>query len=489
MSRRAVIVGAGLGGLAAGLRLRARGWDVTVCEAGPAVGGKMNRWSSHGFTFDTGPSLITMPWVFADLFEAAGSRLDEHIELVPLQPLSQYIYDDGTQFTYSASLPEWLRTLDRIAPGDQAGFLKFLELGARLWEVSKQTFLRRTPYDPPGAGDGKVLRNFPVRYGWGNYNRTVEAHFKSPYLRQLYNRYPTYVGSSPYLSPATLAIIPYLEFAFGGWYVRGGLYRIVEALTALSKQAGIELCTNATVTRIRSERGRVCGVTLASGETLPADIVVMNGDASQVERLLGRTESRPRSRSMSGVVLLLGIDRTLPDFGPHTIFFSADYRREFAQIFEERRFPDDPTVYVNIPSRVDRTLAPSGGEALFVMANAPAGAEGDPSAWNDAVTAEARGRIFARLKKSGFPDLTESTVVADVWTPRRIEERYLMPGGSIYGPDSHGWRNAFLRPRNKNGACQGLYLVGGSTHPGGGTPTVLLSAQITCDLIDRHERG
>ena len=199
---------------------------------------------------------------------------------------------------------------------------------------------------------------------------------------------------------------------------------------------------------------------------------------------------------MSGVVLLLGIDRTLPDFGPHTIFFSADYRREFAQIFEERRFPDDPTVYVNIPSRVDRTLAPAGGEALFIMANAPAGlanapagAEGDPSAWNETATAEARNRIFARLKKSGFPDLTESTVVADVWTPRRIEERYLMPGGSIYGPDSHGWRNAFLRPRNKSGACQGLYLVGGSTHPGGGTPTVLLSAQITCDLIDRHERG
>ncbi len=486
MNRRAVIIGAGLGGLAAALRLQSRGWQVTVCEASSTFGGKMNRWIKQGYTFDTGPSLITMPWVFADLMEAAGSRLEDHLELVPLHPLSRYVYDDGTAFTYTSSLPDWLRTLEQIStPADRAGFLRFLELGSRLWEVSKQTFLKRTPYDPPGRGDGAVLRNMPLRYGWGNYNRMVEAHFESPYLRQLYNRYPTYVGSSPYHSPATLAVIPYLEYAFGGWYVRGGLYCIVEALVQLARTKGVELRANEPVVRIHADKGRVSAVGLESGEIVPADIVVMNGDAATLPQLLGREESKPRTRSMSGFVLLLGLNRELPQYDPHTIFFSADYRHEFARIFDEQRFPEDPTVYVNIPSRVDRTLAPIGGETLFVMANAPAQSE----PWNARHTQEAKARVLARLRKSGFPDLSDAIVVEDIWTPRRIEECYRMPGGAIYGSDSHGWRNAFLRPRNKSSDCGGLYLVGGSTHPGGGTPTVLLSAQITCKLIEQHERA
>jgi phytoene desaturase len=483
LSRSAVIVGGGLGGLAAGLRLRAAGWRVSICEAGPRMGGKMNRWSSGGFTFDTGPSLITMPWVFADLFAAAGSRLEEHLDLIPLSPLAHYIYADGVNFTYSSSLPDWFKTLARIAPEDKQGFLKFLELGARLWEVSRRTFMSRSPYDPPGKGDWEVLRHMPVRYGWGNYNATVRAHFKSPYLRQLFNRYPTYVGSSPHLSPATLAVIPYLEFAFGGWYVRGGLYGIVESVVSLACRNGVEMRTNSRVARIERAGGRVTGVVLDSGEQIPAGIVVMNGDAAMVPELLGEAAAPATSRSMSGFVMLLGIRRQLPQLQPHTIFFSDDYEREFDEICDRRQFPTDPTVYVNAPSRVDRSIVPEDGESLFIMANAPARSD----QWSQAEIRQARDRVFARLQRSGFPDISNDIAVEDIWTPRRIEETYLMPGGAIYGTDSHGWRNAFLRPRNKNQSTHGLYHVGGSTHPGGGTPTVLLSAEITCKLIQRHE--
>ncbi len=472
-----MIIGGGLGGLAAALRLRASGWNVRICEAGWRMGGKMNRWCSGGFTFDTGPSLITMPWVFSDLFKAAGSRIEDHLQLIPLSPLSEYVYPDGTSFTYSSSLPDWFETLARIAPEDKDGFLKFLGLGARLWEVSRRTFMSRSPYDPPGKGDWEVLRHMPIRYGWGNYDRTVRAHFSSPYLRQLFNRYPTYVGSSPYLSPATLAVIPYLEFTYGGWYVRGGLYKIVEALVSLASERGVELSNHSRVTSITKTRGRVTGVVLETGEAIPADIVIMNGDAATVPELLGEPATPPQSRSMSGFVMLLGIDRELPELQPHTIYFSADYEREFTEIFKGAQFPTDPTIYVNAPSRLDRSLVPEGGESLFIMANAPAGAE----------VSTARERVFERLRKSGFPCIAGNIVVEDIWTPRRIEETYLMPGGSIYGTDSHGWRNAFLRPRNKSRACAGLYHVGGSTHPGGGTPTVLLSAEITCKLIQRHE--
>jgi phytoene desaturase len=474
MTRRVAIIGGGLGGLATGLRLRKRGFEVSLFEAGPTLGGKMNRWESFGFIFDTGPSLITMPWVFEDLFRAAGSSLAEHVTLTPLHPLSEYFFDDGTRFTYTSDLPAWLQTLRQLNPRDVNGFFRFQNLGARIWEVSKQTFMRRTPTDRPSIDDLKVLRHFPLRYGWGNYHRTVSAHFQDPHLIQLFDRYPTYVGSSPYRSPATLALIPYLEFAFGGYSVNGGLYSIVEGIVALSRQAGVELNTNSRVTKIETSHGLATAICLENGQRIAADIVVMNGDSATLDTLLGGSAT-PDHRSMSGFVTLLGIRRDLPELQQHSIFFSADYQREFSQIFDEKRFPDDPTVYVNAPSRQDRSLVPGSGETLFIMANAPANGSAD--------IGEFRQRVFARLRRGGFPDIEKDIVVEDCWNPARIADRYLMPGGAIYGSDSHGWKNAFLRPSNRHERISNLYRVGGSTHPGGGTPTVLLSAEITCGLI------
>lgn len=478
--KTAVVVGGGLGGLAAALRLRTRGWQVTVFEAGPTFGGKMNRWESGGFRFDTGPSLITMPWVFEELFREAGGHLEEHAKLQALHPLAEYIFADGAQFTYSASLPEWIPALQRIEPRDVDGFFRFMQLGARLYEVSKRTFLKRSPYSLPRPEDARVLRHMPVRHGWGNYHRTVESHFRSPYLRQMFDRYPTYVGSSPYRAPATLAVIPYMEYAFGGFAVEGGLYRIVEGLVSLALESGVELVPNARVRSFTRSGNTVTGVVLEDGDQVSADVVVMNGDASAAHALLGEPAA-PREDSMSGFVMLLGLCKELPRMQQHSVYFSSDYKAEFSQIFDEHRFPDDPTVYVNIPSRGDRSLVPGGGETLFIMANAPSSEDG----WDADRICEARRRVFARLRKSGFPEIEGDIAVSDVWTPRRIAHRYLMPGGSIYGAASHGWRNSFLRPANKSRRHPGLYHVGGSTHPGGGTPMVLLSAQITCESIER----
>lgn len=489
--RTAVIIGGGLGGLGVALRLAARGWRVTVCEQGASFGGKMNRYEVAGFRFDTGPSLITMPWVFAETFAAAGSRIEDHLELVPVHPLSEYIYADGTRFTYSAALPEWLSTVKNLEPRDVDGFLRFLKLGAQLYEVSQATFLRRRPLDWPRATDAAALKHMPWRYGWGNYHATVAAHFHSPHLQQLYDRYPTYVGSSPYQAPATLAVIPYIEYAFGGWYVSGGLYRLVESLVELAEQAGVTMLRNARVERIEHAHGRVTGVRLANDTRLAAEVVVMNGDASHAPRMLGANDKNgrslpPRERSLSGLVFLFGVKRALPELPHHAIYFSADYRREFAELFDERKFPTDPTVYVNAPSRSDASVVPGTGETLFVMANAPAN---DDDHWDEAQIVAARQRVLARLRAGGFPEIENDIVVSDVWTPQRIAANYLMPGGAIYGTHSHGWRRAFLRPPNKDRRYRGLYYVGGSTHPGGGTPTVLLSAQITSELIERYERA
>ena len=507
--RRAVVIGGGLGGLATALRLAAGGWEVEVCEGGPRLGGKMNTFEREGFRFDTGPSLITMPWVFEELFAAAGSRLSEHVKLAPVHALADYAFDDGTRFGYTSRLPEWLSTVRRLEPRDCDGFLRFMRLGARLFALSRETFLRRPPLAPPDLRSLKALRHLPLGRAWGNYHATVAAHFRSPHLRQMFDRYPTYVGSSPYASPATLSVIPYIEFAHGGWHVEGGLYRLVESMAALARTLGVRLHTGARVAAIERDGRRVRGVRLASGERLAANVVVMNGDAATTEALLdggavngnngsgvsgegsgvnggdgGREARRAKERSLSGFVMLLGLRRRLEGLAHHTVYFSSDYRAEFSQLFDERRFPDDPTVYVCAPSRTDPGLAPAGGETLFVMANAPA----DGDVWDERRVASARERVFARLSKGGFPDLGTDVVVSDVWTPGRFAGAYLSPGGSIYGTHSHGWRRAFLRPPNRHPRVGGLYQVGGSSHPGGGTPTVLLSARITSELIGRYER-
>ncbi len=489
MTKRAVVIGAGLGGLATAARLARTGWRVTVCEAGDSFGGKMNRWAPDGFHFDTGPSLITMPWVFRETFEAAGGRLEDYAELVRLDPIAQYRFDDGTEFDYTSRLPEWHATLGRLNSLDVEGFHRFMALGGKLFELSSATFFRRSPFERPRLSELRAITGVPLRHAWGNYQRMVESFFRDRRLRQLFGRYPTYVGSSPYQAPSTLAVIPYIEFSLGGYAVRGGLYRIVEGLADLARAAGAELRACARVTRIVTSRGSVSHVELSGGERIDCDVAVMNGDAATLDELLGRNRNEagensaaPPDRSMSGVVFLFGLNRRLRGIQPHTVMFSADYRREFSQIFEHSHFPEDPTVYVNAPSVADRSLAPEGGETLFVMANAPA----SHTVWDAKKICEARSRILARLRRSGFPAFEGAITVSDVWTPNRLANRYLAPGGAIYGGNSHGWKNAFLRPANRSRKADGLYLVGGSSHPGGGTPTVLMSAAITTRLIERR---
>ncbi len=485
--KKAVVIGAGLGGMATALRLAANGWAVTVCERGATPGGKMNRWSTQGYTFDTGPSLITMPDVFEELYQSLGTDMREYVELMQLTHQVYYTFDDGTKCSQSASLPEWLNTVRRFE-GTTEGFMAYMELGARLHEVSKSTFFARSPVEPPGKETMHVLANMPLRRGWGNYHKEMCHYIKSPYLRRIYDRYMTYVGSSPHQSPGTLCVVPYVEYAQGGWHIRGGLYGIIQSLETLMAKHDVELRLNAEVDQIAHTGKKVEGVRLASGERLDADAVIMNGDVSMTGPMLGMDKHRecpPDERSLSGLVFLFALKNRHPDWSHHQVCFSRDYDHEFRQLFVDRCFPDDPTVYVNMPSITDRSMTPGDGEVMFVMANAPAN---DEISWNAANTEVARQRVLNRLKVSGFPDFADEIVASDIWTPERIAKTYAMPGGAIYGRNSHGKKNAFMRPLNKDMGIKGLYYVGGSTHPGGGTPTVLMSARITANLIQKHEK-
>jgi phytoene desaturase len=477
---KAIIVGGGLGGLALALRLRAAGWQVTILEHKATLGGKMNRFSERGFRFDTGPSLITMPHVFAELFAAAGERMEDHLAFERVDPHAEYVFPDGVRIRCPDDVGQWIQTIRAIEPRDAAGFEKFWRLGARLYQLSERTFFARGIYAPPRLRDLAMVARIPLRLGWGNYARAVESLFRSPHLRQIYNRFPTYVGSSPYLCPATLLVIPYIEHRFGAWYVRGGLYRIVESLASLACGRGIEIRTSARVTAIDTHAGRVTGVHLESGERIAAQAVAMNGDAATLRALLGNGAVRENGkRSLSGLVMLFGIRRLLENVCHHTVLFSRDYQAEFDDLFVRREFPRDPTVYVSVPSIADRSIAPENCDCVFAMANAPAGPV-KPESFETV-----RHRVLERLQSGGFPDLQNLAVVCDIWTPERFAGDYLCPGGAIYGEASHDWRGAFLRPSNKDRRIRGLFRVGGSSHPGGGTPTVLMSARITADAMGR----
>ena len=485
--RKACVIGAGLAGMAVALRLAVRGWQVQVFENSASPGGKMNFWECEGFRFDTGPSLITMPWVFEELFAAAGERMTHHLQLRQVDPLARYFFADGGQLEVAASLPRWLSTLREAEPQGDIQFLRMMRLGAKLFELSRHTFFRRAPSEPPDWETFAALRHLVLRRAWGSYQKTVHSFFRSARLRHIYERFPTYVGSSPARIPATLMLIPYLEHAFGAWHVAGGLYTIIERLRELGKKHGVCFRTGCRVTRIRTKNKRVEAIELADGSAHPCSISVFNGDASLLPALLGQSESATipeEDRSLSGLVLLFGLRKKLWDAAHHTVCFSGDYGKEFDELFSLRKFPEDPTVYVSIPSRDDPGLAPPGCETLFVMANAPAN---DKDRWDQGMVQAAKTRVMARLARGGFPAFENDIAVQSVVTPRQMAERYLMPGGAIYGTNSHGWRNAFFRPPNKHKSVGGLYCVGGSTHPGGGTPTVLLSAKIVGELIRKYE--
>lgn len=485
--RHVAVIGGGLGGLATALRLAHLGWRVTVYERFQRVGGKMNRLEADGFRFDTGPSLITMPWVFEELFASVDEVLAHHLAFVPVEPLCHYTFADGTTLTMSRRLSESLPAIRRLEGRHAQGFLQFVSMGARVLDLSLKTFFDRSPWERPRLGDVSALLPPPPPALLRPYASVVADLCRSPHVRQLLNRYATYVGSDPSRLPAMYSVIPAMEMLYGGVHIVGGLYRLIEVLEDLCRHRGVEIRTNCHVHRILVSGKRVHAVEVGDGEMVPCDVVVFNGDTARLSGLLGeRGRNTPATdRSLSGLVFLYSIRRRLEGHPHHHVFFSADYDAEFRELFIERRFPTDPTVYVCIPTRTDTSMAPPGCEAVFVMANAPAN-DGDD--WDVSMQEEAKDRVLARLRGSGLAEILRNGRLEAVLTPRVMGDTFDMPGGAIYGAAAHGIRSAFLRPPNRHPRIRGLYCVGGSTHPGGGTPTVLLSARIVTRLINAHEQ-
>jgi len=488
--RRVVVVGAGLGGLSAAARLAALGHEVTVCEQAPTIGGKLGWFSRDGFSFDTGPSLLTLPAVQRDLFLKTGRPLEEVLDVVALDPVAHYRFADGTELDVpGGGLPQVAAAMDEaLGAGAGAQWTAFLERAAAIWDVAREPFLE-SPLQGPrtllrlarSASDVRTVAPWRSLRGLGRQYLTDER------LRVLLDRYATYSGSHPAKAPAALATVPFVEQSFGAWYVRGGLRRLAEAVAERARELGVTVRTSCPVESVLTTDGRASGVRLAGGEELPADVVVSAVDAAQLYgHLLPRPRLRPaaRRRSSSGFVLLLALDGRTPGLRHHTVLFPGDYDAEFAALAAGRPVAD-PTVYVSAPD--DPELRPDDDtEAWFVLVNAPVHDPGGRAPggtdWREPGLADRYADHVLEVMAQRGLDVRDRLRWREVRTPADLATATLSDGGAIYGTSSDGARSAFLRPANAS-PVPGLFLVGGTSHPGGGLPLVGLSARIVADLV------
>lgn len=498
---RVVVVGAGMGGLAVAARLAKQRHDVVVCEQAAVVGGKVGTYSRDGFTFDTGPSLLTLPAVYRDLFRKTGRPLERELDLVPVDPACHYRFADGTEVDVpNASRGRLIRAFDEaFGPGSGTQWAALLDRASAIWEAARVPFLE-SPLDGRRTlvryarrlGDARTIAPFSSLRALGR------CYLTDPRLRMYLDRYATYSGSDPRRAPAAMVVIPYLEQVFGSWYVPGGLRRLADALHERVLLRGVKVRTSADVVEVLVEGGRAAGVRLADGEVVRAGLVVADADASYLYRDLvrsplaetARRRLRRTSPSLSGFSILLALRGRTPGLRHHTVLFPEDYDDEFDSVFgvgrhrgRPRACPD-PAIYISAPD--DPALRPSDDtEAWFVLVNAPRHSPGDPGAgidWHAAGFADAYAdRVLAVMAARGL-DVRERVLWRVIRTPADLERETRSPGGSIYGTSSNGARAAFLRPANRS-PVPGLFLVGGSGHPGGGLPLVGMSADIVARLI------
>ncbi len=485
-----IVVGAGLGGLGAAVRLAGAGYKVTLLEKHERAGGKLNLVECEGFRFDTGPSLVTLPGVIADTFRAAGRRMQDYLALTPLDPICRYRFPDGSEMDMSSNLSQLAREVETLSPGDVTGLFRFLAYSRTLFKRAGPIFLLRERPKPRdllsrrGIDAARIDAHISM-------HRAVSRFFKDRRLVQLFDRYATYNGSSPYRAPATLSMIPHIEIAGGGWYIQGGLYRLAEALLAVAKELGVEFRPGCEVTQVLFQGAQAVGVRLANSEEVRADNIVVNADPMyaypalvpsrrQDKRLVKRMKRL--EPSSSGFVLLLGVRGDYERLSHHNIFFGGDYKGEFSAIFERGIPAPDPTIYVACTSKSDPAQAPPGHLNLFVLVNAPALPANGASKW-DMWKRPYRDAIIGKLEAAGLAALKDRIVFEEVITPEDFREQYNAWRGSIYGLPSNSRATAFLRPPNRAPGVDGLYFVGGSVHPGGGIPLVLLSARLVARLV------
>ncbi len=486
--KQAIVIGSGIGGLASALRLRAKGYNVTVFEKNAYTGGKLSEVRIGSYRFDAGPSLFTLPEQVDELFELFGENPRKHFTYRKLDTVCNYFWDDGCRLRASGKTNQFASDAARICGGDEKSILRYLQKSRFIYDTTAPVFLDQSLHKLKNYINFKTLKGIVRMPLLGIFGKLHDANAKqlnSDKLVQLFNRYATYNGSDPYRAPAVLQSIPHLEFHTGAWLPEGGMHSISKSLTELAMRHGVDFRLSAEIDKICVEGKRVIGIE-SKGEFQRADVVVCNSDVFTAYRSLLREFKAPerilgQERSSSALIFYWGIRKQFDALDVHNIFFSADYREEFRLLFEGKTVSEDPTVYVHITSIHEKQDAPEGCANWFVMVNVP----GDTGQDWELLRTKIRTSILAKLERNLGEAIEPLIDAEDYLDPRRIASRTFSHQGSLYGASSNSMFAAFLRHANYSSSIKNLWFCGGSVHPGGGIPLCLKSAKIATSMIPK----
>jgi len=489
--RRAVIVGSGFGGLATAIRLLADGWRVTLLEARPEIGGRASRIREGGYTFDTGPSLITMPWLFEEVYAAAGERMADHVTLRRLEPGYRIFWTgEERHFDFGSDRLRLREEMRKFSADDAAQLDAFLDASGAIHREGILVSGRRNFLHL-----GDFIRLLPtmarldaIRFleGW------VAKYFREPHVQQAFGFHSLFIGGDPARVPAIYSALAYLQVADGIWYTEGGVYSVIESFGRIVGKMGGRIVVNAKVDQILHRGGRAVGVRTADGTVHDADLVVYNGDVTARAALLPDAPDpfpwrlRPLRTTMSAHMMYLGTTRRFEKLLHHTLVVGDDYHGFIRDVTRDRRVPRSNAVYIHAPSRTEPSMAAPGGDSIAVLLPVPNLASGDD--WRE-LEPRLRDRTLAWLEAWGLPGLRDSIAVERSWTPLTFRDELLAPDGNAFAVEPSLQQSAYFRQPNRDRAIAGLYYVGGGTHPGAGMPGALLTAQVTQDLIRDDYRG
>ena len=491
MSQRVIVIGSGIAGLSAAIRLRAKGHHVDVFEANAYVGGKLAEIRLGDFRFDAGPSLFTMPQWLDEIYTTTQRNPSDYYTYKRKEVVCTYWWEDGTRFTAYADIDRYCEEAARTFGEREDRIRSYFQRSARKFDLTEKVFLQGSLHRLGNYLNRDTMRALLRSWGLGLTNQLHDENarsFQSPHLVQLFDRYATYNGSSPYLTPGIMSMIPHLEQHYGTFIPVGGMVSIVQGLKRLADELGVQFHLNERVTRILRRDKKVIGVETEMS-SYSCDVVVSNMDVVPTYRKLMPDAAAPertlqQERSSSALIFYWAIGRTFPELDLHNIFFSFDYAKEFSEIFDHKTVGKDPTVYVNIASKEVPSDAPLGKEAWFVMVNVPPNTGQD---W-DAIIASTRKHVIDKLSRILKVDLASCIEQEALLDPRSIESRTSSFQGALYGSSSNDRFAAFLRHPNFSRKIQGLYFCGGSSHPGGGIPLCILSGKIAASLIEQDIR-
>ncbi len=491
-NRKAIVIGAGFGGIAAALRLRAQGFETTLVERLPMLGGRAQVFEIDGFKHDAGPTVLTAPFLFDELFALYGKRTEDYVRLLPLKPWYRFHFHDGATFDYGGNRQEILSEIARISPQDVDGYQRLIEHARSVFDIAFRHLAHQPFHRLP-----KMLAQLPLllrlradRTVWS----LVARHISSPHLRQALSIQPLLIGGNPFETTSIYSLIHYLEQEWGVFYAVGGTGAVVDALRRLMLEQGVRIRLGETVTRLILDGRTAKGAELASGERIFADIVVSDADPLHLYRhMVDKSALRPSTRlklhsnvSMGLFVLYFGTRRQYPDMARHTIWLGARYRELLAEVFHGQELPPDFSLYIHRPTATDPSFAPPGCDSFYALCPVPNTASGLDWA---SLAQGLRDRIVQALERTIMPGLSSTIVAERHMTPDNFESDYLSHCGAGFSVAPRFTQSAWFRFHNKSESIENLYLVGAGTHPGAGIPGVLCSAKVVEALVNEHVAG